>query len=245
MKINIHRNKKVTSKYAAERARKILVESIDKDGEAVFIIATGNSQLDFLAELVKFDDIDWAKTKLYHLDEYVGIEETHKASFRKYIKENFISKVSELKEINLIDGMNDPKKECQRLNKKIIKEDKIHAAFVGIGENGHLAFNEPPADFDEEDPFIVVELDDVSRKQQVKEGWFKTISDVPKNAITMTVKQIMKSENIICTVPGARKDQAVKNCFGNNEIRPECPSSILKKHKNTQVFLDDDSAKLL
>lgn len=245
MEINVYKDKITTSKHAAEKAREILIESIKEDGEAVFIIATGNSQLDFLAELVKFDDIDWSETKLYHLDEYVGINETHKASFIKYIKENFIAKVGALKEINLIDGTNDPKKECQRLNQKINNENKIHAAFVGIGENGHLAFNEPPADFEEEDPFIVVELDDVSRRQQVKEGWFKTIDDVPKNAITMTVKQIMKSENIICTVPGARKAEAVKNCLYGDLVTPECPSSILKEHDNTYVFLDEDSAEFL
>lgn len=245
MKINVYQDKKTSSKYAAERAREILIDGIEKNGEAVFIIATGNSQLDFLAELVEFDDVDWSKTKLYHLDEYIGIDENHKASFRKYIKENFISKVGELKEINLIDGMNDPEKECQRLNQKIKEEDKIQAAFVGIGENGHLAFNEPPADFEEEDPFIIVELDDVSRKQQVKEGWFETIADVPQNAITMTVKQIMKSENIICTVPGARKAEAVKNCLAGEEVTVDCPSSILKEHKSTDVFLDEESAEML
>jgi len=202
-------------------------------------------QVYLLAELVKFNDIDWSKTKLYHLDEYVGIDETHKASFRKYIKENFISHVEKLKEVNLINGKNDPERECVKLNKKIASEDKVHAAFVGIGENGHLAFNEPPADFEEEDPFIIVELDDVSRKQQVKEGWFKTIEDVPKKAITMTVKQILKSENIICTVPGARKAEAVKNCLGDDEVSPNCPSSILKRHDKTSVFLDDDSSQLL
>ncbi len=245
MKINTYKDKKTTSKHAAEKARKILIKAIEEDGEAVFIIATGNSQLDFLAELVKFNDIDWTKTKLYHLDEYVGIDETHKASFRKYIKENFISHVGDLKEVNLINGMNDPEQECAKLNKKIAEEDKVHAAFVGIGENGHLAFNEPPADFEEEAPFIIVELDDISRKQQVKEGWFKTIEDVPKNAITMTVKQIMKSENIICTVPGARKAKAVKNCLGNEKVTPDCPSSILKRHYKTSVFLDEESAQLL
>lgn len=244
MEINIHKDKKTTSKFAAEKAREILIETIDQKGRAVFVIATGNSQLDFLEHLVKYEDIDWSKTTLYHLDEYVGINEDHRASFRKYIRDNFISKVGELKEINLIDGMNDPEKECQRLN-NIIAEEKIDIAFVGIGENGHLAFNEPPADFEIEDPFIVIELDDMSRKQQVNEGWFDSIESVPKKAITMTIRKIMSSNYIICTVPAARKAEAVKNCLGSEPVTPDYPASILKKHDNTYVYLDENSAKLL
>lgn len=245
MNMNIYEDKKTTSKFAAEKAREILTKCIEENGEAVFVIATGNSQLDFLSYLANYDDIDWSKTTLYHLDEYVGISEDHKASFRKYIKENFISRVSEIKEVNLIDGMNDPNKECKRLNEIMNQEEQIDISFVGIGENGHLAFNEPPADFEEEDPFVVVELDDMSRKQQVKEGWFESINDVPKKAITMTIKQIMKSENIICTVPGERKAEAVKNCLGDDKVTPEYPASILKEHKKTYMFLDENSAKLL
>jgi glucosamine-6-phosphate deaminase len=244
MKINIHEDKKNTSKFAAEKAKDILIETIEKKGKAVFVIATGNSQLDFLDYLVNLEDIDWSKTTLYHLDEYVGINEDHRASFRKYIRNNFISKVGEIKKVNLIDGMNNPERECQRLN-KIIAEDEIDISFVGIGENGHLAFNEPPADFETEDPFIVVELDEMSRKQQVKEGWFDSIKSVPKKAITMTIKEIMSSEHIICTVPEKRKAEAVKNCLGNEIITPDYPASILKKHKSTYVYLDENSAELL
>ncbi len=195
--------------------------------------------------MVQYDDIDWSKTTMYHLDEYVGISENHKASFRKYIKDNFLSKINNQGKVHLIDGNNNPSDECKRLNNIINKEAKIDVSFVGIGENGHLAFNEPPANFEEENPFVIVELDKVSRQQQVKEGWFESINDVPKKAITMTIKQIMISENIICTVPGERKAKAVKNCLGNNKISPEYPSSILKNHNNAYVFLDKNSASLI
>lgn len=244
MEINIHKDKKTTSKNAAERARQILIDTINKKGEAVFVIATGKSQLDFLNHLVQYDDIDWAKTKLFHLDEYIGIDEDHIASFRKYIKENFIEKIPEIKEINLIDGLNDPNEECKRLN-RIIDEEKIDISFVGIGENGHLAFNDPPADFETKKSFIVVELDEISRKQQVNEGWFESLEKVPKKAITMSINKIMSSDNIICTVPEERKAKAVNNCFGNNIISSKYPASILKKHDNTYLYLDKQSAKLL
>jgi len=182
---------------------------------------------------------------MFHLDEYIGLPETHPASFRKYLKEKFISKVDRIKDINLINGdAADPQKECDRLN-KILKNEIVDVAFVGAGENGHLAFNDPPANFKIEDPFIIVNLDNQCRKQQVGEGWFDSIEDVPQQAISMSIKQIMKSKNIICTIPGKRKAQAVKNCFGTDKISPMYPSSILKKHKNCIVFLDFDSAKYL
>ena len=133
----------------------------------------------------------------------------------------------------------DPEKECERLN-SIISQYKIDIAFVGIGENGHLAFNDPPADFDIEDPYLIVHLDEVCRRQQLGEGWFKSLADVPQKAISMSVKQIMKAKN--CTVPDKRKAQAVKDCFGGEEISPYYPASILKKHDHCYVFLDEQSA---
>ncbi|PKP60542.1 glucosamine-6-phosphate deaminase [Candidatus Atribacteria bacterium HGW-Atribacteria-1] len=245
MKINIHKNKKETSKEAALQVASILNETIHQKGTATFIIATGVSQLDFIDALISEGNVDWSKTKMFHLDEYINLPETHPASFRKYLKERFISKVNKLKEINLINGeADDPREECNRLN-RIIKNEIIDVAFVGIGENGHLAFNDPPADFEIEDPYIIVNLDEHCRKQQVGEGWFDSIEDVPQQAISMSIKQIMKSKNIICTIPGERKAQAVKDCFGTDKISPIYPSSILKKHKNCFVFLDFDSAKYL
>jgi len=245
MKINIYKNKKETSKEAALQAASILNETINRKGTATFIMATGVSQLDFIDTLITESKIDWSKTKMFHLDEYINLTITHPASFRKYLKEKFISKVDKIQKINLINGdAADPQKECDRLN-QILKNEIVDIAFVGIGENGHLAFNDPPANFEIEDPFIIVNLNNQCRKQQVGEGWFKSIKDVPRQAISMSIQQIMKTKNIICTVPGERKAQAVKDCFGTNEISPNHPASILKKHKNCFVFLDYDSAKIL
>ena len=245
MKINIYSNKKETSKKAALKAASLLNETIHKKGTATFVIATGVSQLDFIEHLVTEGNVNWSKAKMFHLDEYIGLPETHPASFRKYLQDKFISKVDRIKEVNLINGdAADPQKECDRLN-QILKNEIVDIAFVGVGENGHLAFNDPPANFKIEDPYIIVNLDEYCRKQQVGEGWFDSIEDVPQQAISMSIKQIMKSKNIICTIPGERKAQAVKDCFGTDNISPIYPSSILQKHKNCFVFLDFDSAGYL
>ena len=245
MKTNIYKNKKETSKEAALQAASILNKAIRQKGTATFVIATGVSQLDFIEHLITEGNVDWSKTRMFHLDEYIGLPETHPASFKKYLQEKFISKVDRIKEINLINGdVADPQKECDRLN-QILKNEIVDIAFVGIGENGHLAFNDPPANFEIEDPFIIVNLDNQCRKQQVGEGWFNSFEEVPRQAISMSIKQIMKSKNIICTIPGERKAQAVKDCLETDKISPVYPSSILKKHKNCFVFLDCDSAKYL
>ena len=241
MNTKISQTKESMGKAAADKAAEILRDAINKKGEANFVIATGASQFEFLKNLTKMTSIDWAKTTMFHLDEYVGLSENHPASFRRYLKDRFISKVHP-GHTHLIEGdAKDPEKKCERLN-GIISQKEIDVAFVGIGENGHLAFNDPPADFDTEKPYIIVELDDACRKQQLGEGWFKSFEDVPKKAISMSVKQIMKSKHIICTVPDKRKAEAVKDCFQGDEISPEYPASILKKHDNCFVFLDDQSS---
>ena len=241
MKIKIFNTKESMGKAAAEKASEILLDAIKEKGEANFVIATGASQFEFLDNLTKITSIDWSKTTMFHLDEYVGLSEDHPASFRKYLKDRFINKVHP-GNFYLVKGeTEDPKKECDRLN-GIISQKEIDVAFVGIGENGHLAFNDPPADFDTEKAYIIVELDDACRRQQLGEGWFKSFEDVPKKAISMSVKQILKSKHIICTVPDKRKAQAVKDCFKGEKISPDCPASILKEHKNCFVFLDDQSS---
>ena len=241
MKIKIFNTKESMGKVAAEKATEILLDAIKEKGEANFVIATGASQFEFLDNLTKITSIDWSKTTMFHLDEYVGLSEDHPASFRKYLKDRFINKVHP-GNFYLVKGeTEDPKKECDRLN-GIISQKEIDVAFVGIGENGHLAFNDPPADFDTEKAYIIVELDDACRRQQLGEGWFKSFEDVPKKAISMSVKQILKSKHIICTVPDKRKAQAVKDCFKGEKISPDCPASILKKHENCFVFLDDQSS---
>lgn len=241
MKINIFKSIEDMGKAAAEKAAEILNEAIKRKGEANFIAATGASQFEFLNHLIKISSIDWSKTTMFHLDEYIGLPEDHLASFRRYLKERLINEVRPGR-VHLIAGdAQDPEKECERLN-EIISQQEIDVAFVGIGENGHLAFNDPPADFETERPYIIVELDAACRRQQLGEGWFETIDDVPRKAISMSVKQIMKSRTIICTVPDKRKAQAVKNCFAGKEISPQHPASILKKHDHCHVFLDDQSS---
>jgi len=244
MKIKVFKTKHNMGKAASDEAAKILIGAIKEKGEATFIVATGASQFEFLENLTSISSINWSKTTMFHLDEYIGLSEIHPASFRKYLRERLINKVHPGK-VYLIKGdAKKPESECKRLG-KIIMRKEIDVAFVGIGENGHLAFNDPPADFDIKKPYLVVNLDDTCRKQQLGEGWFKSFDDVPKRAISMSINQIMKSKNIICTVPDNRKAQAVKDCFGDQNISPEHPASILKNHERVFLFLDEASAKLL
>jgi len=243
MEMKIFQTKQEMSKAAAQKAAAILMSTIEKKGKAVFVAATGTSQFEFLEHLTSVPSIDWSRTTMFHLDEYIGLPETHPASFRRYLKERLINKVHP-GTVYLIQGdARDPELECERLN-KIISNMEVDVAFVGVGENGHLAFNDPPADFETEKPYIIVELDEVCRRQQLKEGWFKSLDEVPRRAISMSIKQIMKSKNIICIVPESRKAQAVKDCF-EGEISPYHPASILRKHTNAFIFLDKDAAKLL
>jgi glucosamine-6-phosphate deaminase len=180
---------------------------------------------------------------MYHLDEYISLPEDHPASFRRYLRERLIDRVH-LGKVHWIQGdVEDPYTECERLS-GIISVEKIDVAFVGMGENGHLAFNDPPADFDTEDPYIVVELDEACRKQQLGEGWFPSIEDIPRRAISMSIRQIMKSQAIVCTVPDKRKARAVKQCL-EGEVSPWYPASILRRHSNAYIYLDKDSASLL
>ena len=227
--------KEATSKIAA---------AIKQFGHANIILATGASQFYTIETLVKDDSIDWSKVIVFHLDEYVGIDDQHPASFALYLRQRFLEKVRKVKKFHFIDGsVNDPTAECERLN-NLIKDLKIHVALVGIGENGHLAFNDPPADFDVETPYIVADLDEKCRMQQVGEGWFGSLEEVPSQAISMTIKQIMKSDCIICSVPDQRKSVAVRNCLVGN-VSNMHPASILQNHENCTVYLDKASAQLL
>ncbi|MBI2447578.1 MAG: glucosamine-6-phosphate deaminase [Candidatus Omnitrophica bacterium] len=243
MEIIISPTKKALGQAAAIKAAGILQKAVKTKGKATFVAATGASQFEFLDELTRKKSIDWSRTTMFHLDEYIGIPETHPASFRRYLRERIIDKVHPA-EVHLINGdVKNPKQECKRLN-EIISRYTIDVAFVGIGENGHLAFNDPPADFKIGEPFIVVKLDEECRKQQLGEGWFKNLEDVPYKAITMSVSQIIKSEHIICVVPDKRKAEAVRNCL-EKKILPQYPASILRRHKNVYLFLDKDSSMLL
>jgi glucosamine-6-phosphate deaminase len=227
---------------AARQAAGAIERAISRNGRARIIAATGMSQFEFLNALTTTPGVDWTKLEMFHLDEYVGLPATHPASFRKYLLERLIEPAG-IKRYHLLDGEADPVEVCKRVGEEI-SAAPIDVAFVGIGENGHLAFNDPPADFETDDPYIVVDLDEACRRQQVGEGWFAGLDDVPRQAISMTVKQILKAREIICVAPDARKAEAVRNCF-ENEISPQFPASILRTHGDTTVYLDTESSSLL
>jgi glucosamine-6-phosphate deaminase len=228
---------------AGKAAADLIRTTIANKGNANIILATGSSQFETLKQLIIEKDIDWSKVNMFHLDEYIGLPETSGASFRKYLKERFLSKVPALKAVYLVDGEADPVTECNRLS-IIIEANPIDVALVGIGENGHLAFNDPPADFDTKEPFIIVDLDEACRKQQFNEGWFKSVDEVPKQAISMSISQICKSKHIICSVPDVRKAQAVKDCL-EQSVSNRYPASILQLHPSCCYYLDKPSSSLL
>ncbi len=238
MNIIISKNKNELGQRAAQMGTQLINNAINDHGWANIVVATGASQLEMLSELVKAD-IDWSKVSGFHLDEYIGLPQDHRASFRKYLKEKFVEKTHPA-EFFYVDGEQEVKSECDRLS-QLIKQHPIDVAFVGIGENGHLAFNDPPADFDIKDPFLEVELDEACRRQQLNEGWFGSLSEVPERAISMSINQIMSSGHIICSVPDERKSKAVADAlFGS--VSPQVPASILQQHPSTYFFLDMQSA---
>jgi len=229
---------------AAAKAAQAIKEAITNKGHANIILATGTSQIEMLKNLVIADGIDWSKVTMFHLDEYIALGPDHPASFRKFLKERFVDKVPGLKALHFVNGdANDPQAECQRVN-SVITTHPIDVAMIGIGENGHLAFNDPPADFETEKPFIIVNLDERCRKQQLGEGWFDTLEQVPQQAISMSIRQIIKSACLIVTVPDKRKAEAVRNAL-EGQVTPMCPASILQEHKNCKIFLDAEAASLL
>jgi glucosamine-6-phosphate deaminase len=242
MEIIVSDNAKTLGKTAGTKAEEILIRTIREKGSANLIVATGTSQFETLNHLISGQQIEWEKVTMFHLDEYIGLSETHPASFRKYLKERFISKVS-IKKYYLVDGEADPVLECERLS-ALIRHHPIDLALVGIGENGHLAFNDPPADFATDKPYIVVELDDMCRRQQMGEGWFASIDEVPRQAISMSIRQIMKSKEIICSVPDKRKATAVKNTI-EEKVGNMFPASILRDHPYCYLYLDSASASEL
>lgn len=242
MELIIQNDKYALGNAAGKQAAVLIRSAIEQTGKANIILATGTSQFQTLEQLIR-EDIDWSNVVMFHLDEYIGLSITHPASFRKYLKERFLDQVAPLKAYYLINGENDAEEERQRLN-GLIRQYPIDVALVGIGENGHLAFNDPPADFHTEDPYLIVSLDEKCRLQQMGEGWFATVNDVPAQAISMSVKQIMKSAHIICSVPDSRKAQAIKDSV-EQPVNPLFPASILQEHPSCGLYLDETSAALL
>ncbi|HEU5147417.1 MAG TPA: glucosamine-6-phosphate deaminase [Chryseosolibacter sp.] len=243
MNIKINDDALALGEAAGRAAADLIRKAIELKDQANIILATGTSQFETLNQLIREKDIDWANVVMFHLDEYIGMPDTHPASFRKYLKERFLAKVPALKAAHLINGESNAEAECVWLG-DLITQFPIDVALVGIGENGHLAFNDPPADFETDEPYIIVNLDEACRRQQYGEGWFKTVDDVPTQAISMSIRQIMKSNAIICSVPDERKAVAVKNCV-KNPVSNMFPASILQQHSNCTLYLDKASAKFL
>ncbi len=241
MEIIISETKQLLGKKAAQKGAELIQMAIMERGEANIIVATGASQFEMLSELVR-QDIDWSLVRAFHLDEYIGLPATHPASFRKYLKERFVDIVCPM-EFIYVNGDAEPFEECSRLG-EVIEKHPIDVAFVGIGENSHLAFNDPPADFETEEAYLVVTLNKDCRLQQMGEGWFHEFSDVPEQAISMSIKQIMKSGAIICSVPDLRKADAVQKTV-EGSISPAIPASIMRQHLATWLYLDKDSSSLL
>ena len=242
MQIRVFEEKKSLGHAAAEQAASAISRAIRKSGRARIVVATGASQFEFLEALTSIPNLDWSQVEMFHLDEYLDLPGTHPASCRNYLFERLINKTS-ITKYHLLDPGKDPESAVKHFGKQL-NEHVVDVAFVGIGENGHLAFNDPPADFQTEEPYLIVELNETCRQQQVNEGWFKEISEVPRRAISMSVHQILRAKEIIVVVPDARKAQAAKSCF-EGPITPVAPASALRNHPNTTVFLDKESAALL
>lgn len=242
MIFRIFEEKKQLARAAAVQAATAIRGAIKDRGLARIVAATGSSQFDFLEALTATAAIDWQKVELFHLDEYIGIPMSHPASFCRYLQERLIDKAG-ITRLHLLNGSDQPGEIIRRAS-EAIKAAPIDVTFAGIGENGHLAFNDPPADFETNDSYLIVNLDEACRRQQVGEGWFTDLSTVPSEAISMSVRQILKSHAIISVVPDARKAQAVKACF-EGPISPMAPASILRTHANATIYLDGQSAALL
>jgi glucosamine-6-phosphate deaminase len=242
MIIKTYSDRPTLSRAAARHAAASLRAAVGERGAVRLVAATGASQFAFLDALTQAEGIDWTSVEMFHLDEYVGLPADHPASFRRYLRERLIDKTG-ITRFHLLDADHDAEAVAERVGRELASAP-VDVAFVGIGENGHLAFNDPPADFATERPYLVVTLDAACRRQQVGEGWFRSLDEVPAEAVSMSVRQILKSREIICVVPDARKAEAVRACF-DGPISPLAPASILQQHANASVYLDRDSAALL
>jgi glucosamine-6-phosphate deaminase len=242
LRIRIFDDKASLGHAAASHAADSLRLAIQQQGLARIVAATGASQFEFLHALTNMAGIGWSRVEVFHLDEYVGLPITHPASFRKYLLERFINRVG-VQRFYPLDGEGDAAGAASQIGRELEKR-AVDLAFLGIGENAHLAFNDPPADFNIQDPYLIVDLDQACRRQQVGEGWFATLEEVPKRAISMSVHQILRSKEIIVIVPDERKARAVKNSL-EGEVTPIVPASILQTHSNATIYLDKHSAALL
>ena len=242
MNIHIFDSKADLGRAAATHAAALIEQAITASGHARILVATGGSQFEFLDALTALDGVDWSKVEMFHLDEYVGLSIDHPASFRKYLLERFIHKTG-ITRYHLLDGESPPDRVCRETG-AILAAAAVDVAFAGIGENGHLAFNDPPADFTTHEPYLVVSLDEACRLQQVGEGWFNSLAEVPERAISISIRQLLKAKAIVAVVPDLRKAEAVRRCL-EGAVDPNAPASILRTHPDVTLYLDRDSASLL
>lgn len=241
MKVILSDNPKTLGENAAALTAKLLRDAISKQGSARLLMSTGASQFETIKALVR-EDVDWSVVDVFHLDEYIDMPDTHPASFRKYIRERFADIVHP-RRVNYVIAEGDVEKNIRELTAELRREP-IDVGLIGIGENAHIAFNDPPADFETQDAYIIVDLDMKCRTQQLHEGWFKTLDDVPRKAVSMSVSEIMKCRNIISAVPYKVKAQAIRDTL-ENELTPYIPATMLKTHKSFSLFVDRDSASLV
>jgi glucosamine-6-phosphate deaminase len=243
MLVKVFNNRDSLGQAAAEQAAAAIRRAIAAKGQARIVAATAASQAEFLDALTRAPDINWTKVEAFHLDEYIGLPITHPGSFRKMLLEQLVRKTG-IANYHLLDGdAPDPAEVVRRVGRELASAP-IDIAFLGIGENSHIAFNDPPADFETEDPYIIVGLDEACRQQQVGEAWFADISQVPQRAISMSARQILKAREVLAVVPGPRKAEAVKASL-EGPISPMTPASILRTHANATLYLDKASATLL
>jgi glucosamine-6-phosphate deaminase len=242
MHLRIYPNRRAMSEAAARHAAASITAAVRSKGTARIVAATGASQLEFLAALTATPDVPWPNVEMFHLDEYVGIPADHPASFRRYLREHLIDK-TQMRAVHLLDVDDDPAAACRRTGQALL-ESPVDVAFVGIGENAHLAFNDPPADFAITTPYIVVRLDEACRRQQVGEGWFTGLDEVPETAVSMSIQQILKAREILVIVPDTRKAAAVQASLAG-DVSPSVPASILRTHPNVSVYLDEPAASRL
>jgi glucosamine-6-phosphate deaminase len=236
-------NREELGRLAAALGGEAIERALAERGSATIVVATGQSQFETLQALTSRPGIDWSRVTAFHLDEYVGLPDTHPASFRRYLRERFVAPLGGAVTFHPVEGDRAASGEAKRLG-DLIRGRRIDVCFAGIGENCHLAFNDPPADFDTDEPFIVVALDEACRRQQLGEGWFPSLDAVPRQAISMSIRQMMRSELLILTVPDARKAQAVRDAL-EGPVSPDHPASIVQTHPAAIVLLDPPAASRL
>jgi glucosamine-6-phosphate deaminase len=242
--VEVYASEMEMSESVAKITHQYLQNLLDKQDTVAILLATGNSQIRFLEALIALEGIDWSRIILFHLDEYLGITSDHPASFRRYLRERVEEKVCPQQFYYIAGDTLQPIAECDRYT-RLLENQPIDLCFLGIGENGHLAFNDPAvADFQDPAKVKLVKLDHVNRQQQVNTAYFANLADVPQYAFTVTISMICTAKKIICLAPATRKAQVVKTLLTGN-ITTNCPASILRQQPQATLFLDVNSASLL